>query len=223
MFASLSRAVAGLFNPALRGVLLRAVFLTLALFVVLFLGLQWGLHALPTLGSPWINKLVDVLSSIGFIALLFIAGGPVAALFASFFLGDVAKSVEKTYYPADAPSTGAPVMASLFTALRFTGLVVVVTAALLPIDVALPGVGSLASLIADGWLLGREYFELAGLRHMGRVELDAMQKRHRFAILGGGILLSLLTYIPFADLIAPLFGAALMTHMFKYYQHRESA
>jgi uncharacterized protein involved in cysteine biosynthesis len=39
--------------------------------------------------------------------------------------------------------------------------------------------------------------------------------------LGGGVLLALLTYIPFADLIAPLFGAALMTHMFKHYQHQE--
>ena len=48
-----------------------------------------------------------------------------------------------------------------------------------------------------------------------------MRKQHGFAILGGGIVLAVLTYIPFADLIAPLFGAALMTHLFKYYQHRE--
>jgi CysZ protein len=223
MFASLGRAIAMLFDPAFYGVILKAVLLTLALFVVAFLGLQWGLHVLPTLHWPWLNKAVDFFASIGLVLLLFAAGGPVAALFASFFLDDVARSVERRYYPADAPSAGAPAMASLFTALRFTGLVIVVTLALLPADILLPGVGSAASLVADGWLLGREYFELAGLRHLSRRELDAMRHRHRFAILAGGVILSLLTYIPFADLIAPLFGAALMTHLFKYYQHREHA
>jgi CysZ protein len=221
MFASLGRAIATLFTPGFFGVVVKSVVLTLALFVAAFLALQWGLHYLPTLGQPWVNSVVNVLSSLGLIVLLFIAGAPVAALFGSFFLDSIAKSVETRSYPADAPSQGAPAMASLFVALRFTGLVVAVTLALLPADIFLPGVGSAATLVADGWLLGREYFELAALRHLSRPETDAMRKRHGFAILGGGILLSLLTYIPFADLIAPLFGAALMTHMFKYYQHRE--
>lgn len=223
MFASLGRALATIFNPALFGVIFKALVLTLALFVLAFLGLQWGLAHLPTLHWPWLNWVVNILASLGLIALLFVAGAPVAALFGSFFLDSIAGSIERRSYPADAPSGGAPFTASLFTALRFTGLVIAVTLALLPVDVALPGVGSAASLAADGWLLGREYFELAALRHLSRNETDEMRKRHRFAILGGGILLSLLTYVPFADLIAPLFGVALMTHLFKYYQHRELA
>jgi CysZ protein len=223
MFASLGRAIGTIFTPGFFGVLVKSVVATLALFVAAFLALQWGLHYLPTLGQPWVNSVVNVLSSLGLVVLLFIAGAPVAAMFGSLFLDGVAKSIETRSYPADAPAEGAPVMASLFVALRFTGLVIAVTLALLPADVLLPGVGSAATLVADGWLLGREYFELAALRHLSRPETDAMRKRHGFAILGGGVLLALLTYVPFADLIAPLFGAALMTHMFKYYQHRELA
>jgi CysZ protein len=221
MFASLGRAIATLFSPGFFGVVIKSVVLTLILFIAAFLALQWGLHYLPTLGQPWVNSVVNVLSSLGLVVLLFIAGAPVAAMFGSFFLDGVAKSVEQRSYPADAPAQGAPAMASLFTALRFTGLVIAVTLALLPADIFLPGIGSAATLVADGWLLGREYFELAALRHLSRPETDVLRKRHRFAILGGGVLLALLTYIPFADVIAPLFGAALMTHMFKYYQHRE--
>jgi CysZ protein len=222
VFASLGKALAMIFDPAFFGVIAKAVVLTLVLFAVLFLGLQWGLHHLPVLHWPWLNTTLDWIASLALVALLFIVGAPVAALFGSFFLDDVAKSVEAKYYPADAPSSGAPFFASLFVALRFTGLVVAVTLALLPFDVILPGVGSAASLAANGWLLGREYFELAALRHLSRAEADAMRKQHGFAILGGGIVLAVLTYIPFADLIAPLFGAALMTHLFKFYQHRES-
>lgn len=221
MFASLGRAIATLFSPGFFGVILKSLVLTLALFVAAFLALQWGLHALPTLHWPWVNTLVNILSSLGLVVLLFIAGAPVAALFGSFFLDSVAKSVETRYYPADAEAHGPHAMASLFTALRFTGLVIVVTLALLPADVFAPPFGSVLTVIGDGWLLGREYFELAALRHVSRPEADAMRKRHGAAILSGGILLAFLTYIPFADLIAPLFGAALMTHMFKYYQHRE--
>ncbi|MGH6869988.1 MAG: EI24 domain-containing protein [Rhizomicrobium sp.] len=222
MFASFGRALATVFDPAFFGVIAKALILTLALFVAAFLGLQWGLAHLPELHWPWLNWAVNVIASLGLIVLLFVAGAPVAALFGSFFFDGVAKSIEARYYPDDAPANGAALAASLFTALRFAGLVIVVTLALLPVDVALPGVGSAASLVADGWLLGRQYFELAALRHLSRGETDAMRRRHGFAILAGGIVLSLLTYIPFADLIAPLFGAALMTHLFKFYQHRES-
>lgn len=221
MFASFGRALATIFNPAFFGVIVKAVVLTMALFVAAFLALQWGLAHLPTLHWPWLNWALNIIASLGLVALLFIAGAPVAALFGSFFLDGIAKSIEARSYPTDAPATGVPLTSSLFVALRFTGLVIVVTLALLPFDITLPGIGSAATLAADGWLLGREYFELAALRHLSRGETDDMRKRHRFAILAGGILLSLLTYIPFADLIAPLFGAALMTHMFKYYQHRE--
>jgi CysZ protein len=221
MFASLRKAIAMIFDPAFFGVIAKAVLLTLTLFAVLFVGLQWGLHHLPVLRWPWLNTTIDWVASLALVVLLFIVGAPVAALFGSFFLDDVARSVEANYYPADAPAAGAPFFASLFLALRFTGLVVAVTLALLPFDVILPGLGSAASLAANGWLLGREYFELAGLRHMSASAVDAMRKRHGFAILGGGIVVALLTYIPFADLIAPLFGAALMTHLFKYYQHQE--
>lgn len=221
MFASVGKALSMIFDPALFGVVARSLALTLILFIALFLGLQWGLHHVPPLHWPWLNTVIDWVASLALVVLLFIVGAPVAALFGTFFLDGVAKSVERKYYPADAPSHGAPFFASLFVALRFTGLVIVATFALLPFDVMLPGVGSAATLVVDGWLLGREYFELAALRHLSRGEADEMRKRHRFAILGGGVLLALLTYIPFADLIAPLFGAALMTHMFKFYQHQE--
>ncbi len=224
MFASLGRAIGNVFDPRFFGTLVKAVVLTLALFVAAFLALQWGLHYLPTLQYPWVNTVVNLVGSVGLVAVMIFIGAPVvAAIYGTFFLDGVAKSVEEKYYPNDAPTAGAPMASRLFTALRFIGLIAAVTVALLPADVFLPGVGEGATLIADGWLLGREYFELAALRHLSRPQTDALRHRHRFAILGGGILLALLAYIPFADVIAPLFGAALMTHLFKFYQHRELA
>ena len=85
---------------------------------------------------------------------------------------------------------------------------------LLPLDIALPGLGEFLSLIANGWLLGWEYFELAALRHLPVAQADRLRRSHGWQVWGGGVLIALLSEIPLLDLIAPLFGTALMVHLF---------
>jgi CysZ protein len=94
---------------------------------------------------------------------------------------------------------------------------------LLPLDIALPGLGEFLSLIANGWLLGWEYFELAALRHLPMAEADRLRKSHGWQVWGGGILIALLSEIPLLDLIAPLFGTALMVHLFHHISRQETA
>lgn len=221
MFASMRKAFAMIFDRAFLGVVLNSLLLTVALFLVLFIGLQYALAWLPTLHWHWVNAAVDFFASILFVVVFFFLGAPVAALFASFSLDGIAKKIERTYYPADAPASGAPVWASLVAGLRLTGAVIAVTFALLPVDIALPGVGSAATVVADGWLLGREYFELAALRHVSRGATQSIRKRHGFAVFGAGLLIALLSAIPVINFIAPLFGTALMVHVFKRIQHEE--
>lgn len=222
MFASARKAFAMIFDRAFLGVVLNALILTLVLFVTLFIGLQYALHYLPTLGWPWVNAAADFIASILLIVVFVFLGAPVAAIFASFFLDHVAQKVEQTYYPADAPPSGAPFWGSFVAGLRLSGAVIAVTFVLLPVDVALPGLGSAITIIADGWLLGREYFELAALRHLSRGATQSVRKRHGFAIFGGGLLIALLSAIPVINFIAPLFGVALMVHVFKRIQHEEA-
>ncbi len=214
MFASARKALGMIFDPAFFRVVAISVLLTLGLFALLLAGAEYGVAQLPTLHWHWVNVALEIVTPVLGVLLIVALGAPVAALFASFFLNSVAGSVEKKYYPADSKASGAPVISSLFLALRFTGLILVVT-------LALPGVGSAVTLVADAWLLGREYFELAALRHMSAGAVDEMRKRHRFAILGAGLLIAMLSLIPGFDLIAPLFGAGLMVHVFKFYQHQE--
>ena len=94
---------------------------------------------------------------------------------------------------------------------------------LLPLDVALPGLGEFLSLIANGWLLGWEYFELAGLRHLPVAQVDSLRKSHGWQVWGGGVVIALLSEIPLLDLIAPLFGTALMVHLFHRISRQETA
>jgi len=218
LFASARKAFAMIFDGAFIGVVLRAIFLTLLLFFLLLIGLQYGLHYVPPLPVHGLNALIDILASILLIVVFVFLGAPVSAFFATLFLDGIARKVENRYYPADAAAFGAPFWGSMVAGLRLTGWVIVVTVALLPVDISLPGIGSAATVAADGWLLGREFFELAALRHMSKGAADSMRKRHSFAIYGAGLLIALLSAIPIVNFIAPLFGAAFMVHVFKRLQ-----
>ena len=169
------------------------------------------------------DSAIDIIASLLLIVAFLFFGAPVAALFASLFLNGVAKRIEAKYYPGDTTSEAAPFLTYLFVGLRLAAEVIVVTLALLPADVMLPGVGSVATLVANGWLLGREFFELVALRHLSRPAVDSMRKRHATGILGAGIVIALLAMIPVVNFFAPLFGAAFMVHVFQHYQRQERA
>ncbi|HEY1711127.1 MAG TPA: EI24 domain-containing protein [Rhizomicrobium sp.] len=218
MFASARKALALIFDPAFSGVVAKALFLTLGLFVVLFFGLEFVLHKLPVLGSHWVNVVLEVLAPILFIFLIFFLGAPVAAVFASFYLDEIAAAVEARYYAADGRAPGTPVSTSLRAGIRLAGTIVLVNLALLPFDIELPLIGEIAALLVNGWLLGREYFELAALRHMPEAAANALRRQHGSAVFLAGLVISILTVIPIANLFAPLFGSAFMVHLFKRFQ-----
>jgi CysZ protein len=222
MFFSAGRALQMIFEPALFGVVLKSLLLSFLIFAVLFVGAEYGARHLPELQWHWLNLMLELLAPVLVIVLAFFLGAPVAAIFASLYLDRIAKIVEAKYYKADAPAAGAPFFASLMLALRLLAWILVFGLALLPVDVALPVVGSVAALVVNGWLLGREYFELTALRHLPRDQVDAMRKRHGAGILGAGLVIATLAEIPIVNFVAPLYGAAFMVHVFKHFQHRES-
>lgn len=223
MFASLGRALGNFFDGTLKGVVLKSLALTIFLFVVAFFGLEYGLAHLPTLGAPWVNRLLDLLAPVLLVLATFFVGAPVAALFASLFLDQVAKKVEARAYPAVAPGNAPSLSTGLAAGARMALLVVLVNLVLLPLDIELPGVAEILTVLANGWLLGREYFELAALRHLSRGAADALRSRHRGSVFAAGTVISVATMIPIVNLFAPLFGAAFMVHMFGRFAQEELA
>jgi CysZ protein len=221
MFASLRKAANFLFDRTLSSVAVWSLLLTIALYVILFIAVIAGVQHLPTLGAPWVNRLLDLIAPVIMVLLPFVLGAPVAAFFASLFLEEIAKKVEARYYPADPKASGTPFGTGLFVGLRFAVLVLLVDLLLLPVDVAVPGAAEIVTILVNGWLLGREYFELAALRHLSRRAADALRRRHSGRVFVAGLIISVLTIVPIADLIAPLFGAVFMVHLFKLTWHQD--
>ena len=222
MFASVRKSFAMLFDRDFVGLVFWSLLLTAILFVVLFVGLEYGLSRLPELGSIWVNRFLELVAPIVLILAIFLLGAPVAAMVGSLFLDRIAAKVDAHFYPNDPRARGTPALTGIWESVRLIGLALLVNVALLPVDVGVPGLAEFATVLANGWLLGREFFELAALRHLSRQESDALRRRHGMAIYGGGLLISILTVIPVLDLIAPFFGSALMAHLFKRLSHREN-
>jgi CysZ protein len=221
MFANVRWAFGLIFDPALIGAVMKSLLLTLVLFAVLFWAAEYALHQLPTLGAHWVNVLLELLAPVLLFLMVLFLGAPVAAIFGSLFLDGIAASIEARCYPADPKAAGIPFLASLGAGARFTGIVIVADLVLLPFDIVLPGAAEIATVLVNGLLLGREYFELEAMRHLSRGAAETMRRRHASAIFGGGIVISLFTHVPIVNLFAPLFATALMVHMFKRYAHED--
>jgi CysZ protein len=219
MFASAAKALGMIFDPAFFGVLIKGLVLTILLFVGLFVGLQYGLAALPTLHWHWVNTVLNWLLSVGFFFLPIFIGAPVAAIFASFFLDEISAAVEKKHYPNDPKAPGTPFFTGLGIGLRFAVIVILVNLLLLPFNFFLPVIAWAVTLLVNGWLLGREFFELAAVRHLKVHEADALRRKHAAALTIAGTVIAAVALIPFVSFVAPLFGVAFMALNYKRYEH----
>jgi CysZ protein len=207
-------ALRDILSPPFRGVLMKSVALTVGLLIALWLALVWVFAHYVATPWPWLDTTLDIMTGVGLIVGLGFLVAPVTALFAGLFLDDVAEMVERTHYPADPPGRAQPFLAGIVTAVKFLAVVLVVNAIALPF-VLLLGFGFLIFLAANGYLLGREYFELAALRHHDELTVLRLRRRNSRTIFAAGLLIAAFLAIPIVNLLGPLFATAFMVHVAK--------
>ena len=217
-----------LLRPRVFGVLALGVGLTLALFVALQFAVFWALRAYgpDAITLPWLGRIeIGHALSWGSLALLplmsvFLAA-PVAAGFAGLFSERVAEAVESAHaYP---PGRGQDFADGLLDSMLILGAVLAVSAILL---ILTPLVGPLAPVLfygANGWLLGREFFQMAARRHLDADAADELRRRRGGAVTLLGIGIALLLTIPMLNIVVPVLAAAAYTHLFHLVARAEIA
>ena len=209
------RALAELFNPALRWVLLRALAITVAGLGALGALLYAAVAALSQGWTGWLKQTVDILAGLGLVAGSILLIPTVAIIVVTLFLDEVADTVETRHYPRAPKGKPIALGPALVTGARFAAVALVLNLLALPLYL-LPGPNLLVYLALNGYLTGREYFELVALRHIAPKDTSALRHRHKIEIYGAGVLIALAFAVPILNLFAPLFGAALMVHVFKH-------
>ena len=227
------RALGGLFAPSIRTVFWKVIGLTLLALAALWLAVREAFFAwvmpfvsgfIPDLPdwAGWLTFVAAFLSAIGLAAALAMLIAPVSAVVAGFFLDDAADIIEKQDYPGDAPGTALPLGQSLRSSLRFF-LVVVLANLVSLLFLLVPGVNLIVFFVVNGYLLGREYFEFAASRHLGIEGARAYRRAHRGTVTLAGFVVALFLFVPFLNLLTPLFAAVMMIHLFKAVRQKELA
>ena len=196
-----------------RSVLWKSLGLSILLFISLLFISEFALSYLEFARHGWLEPVIALAAGAGLLLAFIVLAAPVTALFAGFFLDHIAALVERTHYPADTPGKPLPTAQSLLTSLRFALTVLFVN--LLALPFLLFGIGLLAMLVANAYLLSREYFEMAGHRHLPPRRLAELRRLHANRLFLAGLLPAAMMLIPFANLFVPLFATTYFTHIFK--------
>lgn len=219
MIGAVAKAATDILSKPFRAILWKSLGLTVLLFVVMFFGVQLALSYWDLERFEWLEPVIAVLAGLGVLAAFILFAPPVTAIFAGLFLDHVAALIERTHYPQDHPGKSLPAGASLVTALRFALVVLAVN--LLALPFLLVGIGAVAMLIANAFLLSREFFDMTSLRHLPRAEAVKLRQKHSRQIFLAGLLPAAFALIPFANLFMPLFSTSYFTHLFKSFAHAE--
>ncbi len=224
-------AISRLFTPEFRGVFLKSLGLTILTLVAAWFGLRelfewlampWLDARVPDLPSwaGWLSVVAAIAAGVGLALGLAMLSAPVTALIAGLFLDDVAEVVERTDYPADAPGQAMPAIPALWLSIKFLGIVIAGNLLALLL-LLVPGVNVAAFFVVNGYLLGREFFEFAAMRHRPEAEARAMRRRNRLTIFLAGLVIAAFLAVPLLNLLTPLFAAAMMVHLHKMVAARE--
>ncbi len=139
---------------------------------------------------------------------------PVSSLVAGFFIDDLAEHVERDLDPGARPGRPLAIIAALVLSVRFGALSLGVTILALLL-LLVPGINGVAFIGANGYLLGRQYYEFVALRHLPPGEAETLRRRHAGRIFLAGLVIAAVVSVPLLNLVTPLFAAAFMVRVFK--------
>jgi len=221
MIGDFMRAVGQVFDRRFTGVLAWSVMLTLGLLAGLTLAAMGLLGLLPeNFDLPLIGEVATPFSTLRGLALgaMLVLSAllmfPVAGVFVNLFLERIADAVETRHYPGLAAARVMGMAEALKGALGFTLVVLGVNLVAVVFYLLAGPAAPLVFWAVNGYLFGREFFELVALRRIEPAAMRAMRRRHGFQIWLAGSLMAVPLSIPVLNLLVPVLAVATYTHMF---------
>lgn len=217
MIASLFKAFAQLPDPRLRRVLKLGVLGAVAAYVILVAAVWLVLGQVTLFQEAWADLGTDLALGLAALVLPVLFFPALATTIMSALLDDVADAVEARHYPQlnwPRPQKWTEMLA---TTLRFLAVMVLVNLAALPVYLMLLITGLTVVLVTlvNGYLLGREYFELVAFRRLEPKQARLVFRHHLGRLWLAGAMIAVLFGIPIVNLAAPVIATAFMVHVFQ--------
>lgn len=205
-------------EPSFRRVALKGIAIPGVAFVVLLVVAQRVLARFVELDVEWVEWLAELAGFGALLVTVFLLFPAVVALCIGLFLDEVAEAVERRWYPGDSPGRSLSFAESLKEGALFGAFALGLNLLALPLYLALLFVPPLNLFLfygLNGYLLGCEYFDLAARRHLSAAEAATLRKVNAGRVFLAGSIIAVLASVPLVNFLAPIVGAAAMTHLFK--------
>lgn len=221
LVADFGRALAQMLDPKFRRVFALSILLTLALLGLFYLLWTFGVAAIPDLSFSLFGNDFDFLNAaVAWLAygagvfLMAILMFPVASMFIGLFLEEIVAAVEARHYPHLPPVPRMGWGEMVWDGVLFTLTLIAVNVAALAVYLISGPLAPVVFLAVNGYLLGRQYFELVAARRIGFAEARKLRKRHGLRVFAGGTMMAAPLSIPLVSLAVPVLGVATFTHQY---------
>lgn len=213
MIDAISTSISDLLSKPFRSVVIKSVGLTIALLV-------GALFLMPTMAAntgwnpfPYSDVIFGWIAGVGTFLLMGYLVVPITALFAGLFLDSIADVVETEHYSHRPKGTPLPTGQAIWTGVKFMLIVIFSNLLLLPF-ILFGGLGFVLIYLLNGYLLGREYFELAALRHEKLADVKYLRSQNPMLVYGAGIVVAVAATVPYLNILVPIFATSLLVHIY---------
>ena len=205
-------------DPAFRRVIIKAILLSVFVFVFLAI-IVWFVLSETNFFTFWLfEAFADIFGGITAVVIAWLLFPTLASFFITLFLEDIVEAVECRYYPDTLLEKINNPSAMFIISLRFTAIALFLNILAIPFyffTIWFPPLGIFVFYCLNGYLLGREYFELVALRHIKMEDIPSIRKANRLKLFLFGSVTTFLFTIPIINFLAPILGVTGMTHFFR--------
>lgn len=217
MFGAIGKALRQLDDPAIQRTLMLSVAIAIGVFIVLWGVVGFLLTETSIFTIAWLETGVDLLGGLATAVLTWLLFPAVVSGLIGVFLDGVAKAVEARHYPGLPPASGQSVGETVISALKFLGMLIALNLFLL-LFLIIPPIFPFIFYAVNGYLLGREYFELVALRRIPEANARDLRKSRQGALFVMGVIIAFMLTIPVVNLLTPIVATAAMVHLFQMWR-----
>jgi uncharacterized protein involved in cysteine biosynthesis len=219
LIGAFAKAVGQFGDPAIRRIVWISIGISLGVFVVLWIVAGFLLTSNAFFEVPWQETAADVGGWLLTLLITWLFFPAVVSGSIGLLLDRVANAVERRHYPRLPPVRDAPATEVIVTTVKFLAILIFLNLVVL-VFLAFPPVFPFVFYAVNGYLLGREYFELVALRRVDAAELESLRGKFRGRMFLAGLVTAFLLTVPFVNLVAPIIGTAAMVHLFEAWRAR---
>jgi CysZ protein len=206
-------------DPRARRVIWFALAAAAGVFVLLWVVIGFLLANTALFSIGWLETAIDWLGGLATGVLTWLLFPAAISAVIGLFLEEIASAVEARHYPGLESPRGQTLSDTVLTTLRFLAIMLALNILMLPLLLTGP-LFPFVFYSVNGYLLGREYFELVALRRLGPAEATVLRKNNGFKLFVTGALIAFLLTVPVVNLLAPIIATGMMVHLFEDFRNR---